>query len=90
MRQVSKFEKSTNIGIAIILTRMNILSGLEHLRSMRNCAIELGSTLLGIQNTQTKLTAKMNMSSMPETSRTRALGVNSRPSARTCEKTISF
>jgi hypothetical protein len=51
---------------------MKILRGLKQRSSIKNCAGELGSTLSGIQQTQTRLTTKMEMSNTPLTSLMRA------------------
>ncbi len=53
-------------------TRMKILRGRKHLSSIKNWAGEFGSTSFGIQQIQTRLTKKMEMSRIPLTSRIRA------------------
>ena len=53
-------------------TRMKILRGRKQRRSIKNWAGEFGSTFCGIQQTQTRLTIKTEMSSTPLTSLMRA------------------
>ena len=52
---ISKIGDTTTENIEKKLTRLKILSGLKHLRSIRAWAAEFGAMCLGIQQSHTKL-----------------------------------